>query len=79
MSLFKRKPEPPQEIAAEEKLDEVTREVAAEELETEGERERSGWRYLGPLALALDRFPKKAFHQVPGDPVPEPIAPSTAS
>jgi len=43
MSLFKRKPESPQEIAAEERLDEVTREVASQELDKEGSRETRGF------------------------------------
>ncbi len=37
---FKRKKESPQEIAAEKKLDEVTREVALQELDKEAVREQ---------------------------------------
>jgi hypothetical protein len=43
---FKRKPESPQEIAAEERLDEATREVGAEELDKEAARETG----MGPFA-----------------------------
>jgi hypothetical protein len=70
MSLFKRTPESPQEIAAEAKLDEVTREVAFEELDKEGSRERSG--LFGPLLLWFSARPR-ALRWVRGDPVPEPV------
>lgn len=70
MSLFKRKPESPQEIAAEERLDEVTREVASQELDKEGSRETRG--FFGPLTLWFHARPR-ALRWVRGDPVPEPV------
>jgi hypothetical protein len=70
MSLFKRKPESPQEIAAEERLDEVTREVASQELDKEGSRETRG--FFGPLTLWFRARPR-ALRWVRGDPVPEPV------
>jgi hypothetical protein len=55
MSLFKRKPESPEELAAERKLDEATREVASQELDKEGWRER-WWGFFGPLFFAFRGF-----------------------
>jgi len=69
MSLFKRKPESPQEIAAEERLDEVTREVASQELDKDGSREQRG--FFGPLTLWFRARPR-ALRWVRGDAVPEP-------
>ena len=43
---FKKRPESPQEVAAEERLDEATREVAWDEFDEEARREAP----LGPLA-----------------------------
>jgi hypothetical protein len=71
MSLFKRKPESPQEIAAEKRLDEGTREVASQELGKEVSREKSG--FLGPLTYAFRRARPSALRRVSGDPVPEPV------
>ena len=74
MRLFKKlfKPESPAEKAALARLDEVTREVAAEEGNKEWGRERATLE-VGP-ALASPSGPHGVpFHDVPGDPVPEPV------
>jgi hypothetical protein len=47
---FKRKPESPEEIAAEERLDEATREVAWDEFDKEAARE-AGFGPLAPLGM----------------------------
>jgi hypothetical protein len=67
VSLFKRKPESQQEIAAEARLDEVTREVAADELDKEGERARAG--FFGPLTFAVPRFRRVRMRWSFRDPV----------
>jgi hypothetical protein len=76
---FKKKPESPEEIAAEEKLDEATREVASAELQKEADRQLStafnpefehGMAVPGPDAV-LGRFRK--FRWKKGDAVPEPV------
>ena len=69
---FKRKPESPQEIAAEGRLDEATREVAFEELDKEAVREQQGG-FLGPLTFAFRREKPDPLQRVKGDPVPEPV------
>jgi hypothetical protein len=67
---FRRKQESPQEIAAEEKLDEVTREVAADELQTEADRELDTGLGIGELA----RFGHpREFQRIEGDALQEPI------
>jgi hypothetical protein len=63
-------PESPQEKDALAKLDEVTREVAAEELQKDADREVSGAAPLGPLAWLGHVRP---FRWVKGDPVAEPV------
>jgi hypothetical protein len=74
---FKRKPESPEEKAALAKLDEVTREVSAEEFQKEADRERSTifnpeFGVPGPAPDAvLGRY--RPFRWKKGDPVPEPI------
>lgn len=62
--------ESPQEKEALEKLDEATREVAAEELQKDADREVSGAAPLGPLAWLGHVRP---FRWVKGDPVAEPV------
>ncbi len=69
---FKRKQESPQEIAAEKKLDEVTREVAWDEFGKEAVREQQG-RFFGPSKLSFRREKPDPLHHVKGDPVPEPV------
>jgi hypothetical protein len=73
---FKRKPESPAEKQALENLDGVTREVASDEEDKEWERERATG-LLGPGSLPLGgparHVPSVPFHDVPGDPVPEPV------
>lgn len=69
---FKRKTESPQEIAAEKKLDEVTREVAFQELDKEAVREQQGG-FLGSFTLGFRRERPDLLHHVKGDPVPEPV------
>jgi hypothetical protein len=72
--------ESPEQRAAEAKLDEVTREVAADELEKETEREtswpvgaaRGGVGAFG--VLSWFRVPRlRSFRRVKGDPVAEPV------
>jgi hypothetical protein len=63
-------PESAQEKDALAKLDEVTREVAADELQTDADREVSGAAPLGPLAWLGHVRP---FRWVKGDPVAEPV------
>ncbi len=65
--------ESPEEKEALAKLDEVTREVSAEELQKEADRELSspwlgGSRRLGWM---FGRF--RPFRRMKGDPVPEPV------
>ncbi len=74
MPLFESEPESPAEIAAEQALDEASREVGWDEFEKEGERERTLWAhgFLGPLTF-FGRFRRKPFRRVDGDPVPEPV------
>ena len=74
---FKKKPMPPEEKAALEKLDEATREVSAQEFQKEADRERStmfnpefGVPVGGPDA-GLGRVREFAWKK--GDPVPEPV------
>jgi hypothetical protein len=69
---FKRKQESPQEIAAEKKLDEATREVAWDEFGKEAVREQQGG-FFGPLKLSFRREKPDPLHHVEGDPVPEPV------
>jgi len=73
--LFESKPESAAEIEAEQALDKATREVGWDELEKEGERERTLWAhgFLGPLTF-FGRFRRhERFRRVAGDPVPEPV------
>lgn len=64
-------PESPEEKAALEKLDQATREVAAEELQKEADREATaGWWNWGSLKW-LGRV--RVFRRVKGDPVLEPV------
>lgn len=75
MPFFEPKPESPAEIEAEQALDSATREVGWDELEKEGERERTLWAhgFVGSLTL-FGRFRRREpFRRVAGDPVPEPI------
>ena len=74
---FKRKPESPEEIAAEEKLDEVTREVASAEFQKEADRE-VGTMFnpdFGVPVPGQDAWlgRRRKFRWVKGDPVPEPV------
>jgi hypothetical protein len=66
---FKRKPESAAEKQALANLDATTFEVANDEMEKEKEREQAG-KGFGPHALGRTDVP---FHDVPGDPVPEPV------
>lgn len=68
--IFKRKPESAAEKQALENLDEGTREVSAQELEKEAEREHGG--EFGDLSL-MPHTPAEPLRHVPGDPVPEPV------
>ena len=70
--LFKRKPESPAEEQALANLDEVTRDVSWDELDKEEEREQGGGE-IGVLTPALHQTPPVRFHDVTGDPVPEPV------
>jgi len=70
--------ESPEEKEALAKLDEVTREVAADELGKEADREigtafspRFGGPVPGPLAWMVRRL--RPFRWKKGDPVPEPV------
>jgi hypothetical protein len=65
----KRKPESSEEIAAEKRLDEVTRQVAWGEFDKEADRERTG---LLPGTMVTQGH-GEPFHRVEGDPVPEPV------
>jgi hypothetical protein len=62
--------ETPQEKEALAKLDEVTREVGAQELQKEADREVSGLPEPGPLAWLGHIRP---FRWIKGDPVTEPV------
>ena len=78
-------PESPEEIAAEQKLDEATREVAAQELDKETARTRGpfpGGRIspyfsrlaaFSPLTSLKPRYRYGGFRRVKGDPLPEPV------
>ena len=75
----KREPESPEEKEALAKLDEVTREVASEELQKEADREVStplnpgfGAGLGAPGVDAVLGHPRP-FHMEKGDPVPEPV------
>jgi len=85
VALFHRKPESPAEIAAEQKLDAVTREVAWKEFGKEADREFNPVLAL-PVGGARRRFVSltpgrfiagfgrfRRFRKIPGDPVPEPF------
>lgn len=65
--------ESPEEKEALEKLDEATREVAAQELQKEADRELSAPGLFGPRRLGwmFGRF--RPFRWKKGDPVPEPV------
>lgn len=69
LSLFRRKPESAAEKQALANLDEATQEVAWTEGEKEAERE-AATREAGPHMFGHTDV---AFHEVPGDPVPEPV------
>jgi hypothetical protein len=71
MSFLHRHPESPAEQQALANLDAATFDVAREELEKEGEREKAGLGF-GPLMFTR-WFRRVAFHRVPGDPVQEPV------
>ena len=71
MSFLRRHPESPAEKQALANLDAATFDVAREELEKEGEREKAKLGF-GPL-LFTRWFRRVPFHRVPGDPVPEPV------
>ena len=60
-----------QEIAAEKKLDEVTREVAWDEFGKEAVREQQA--FFGPSKLSFRREKPDPLRHVKGDPVPEPV------
>ena len=62
-------PESPEEIVAEQKLDEVTRQVASQEMDKEVTRERSG--FFGPFTFGFRGWPQ-LLRWKRGDPVPEP-------
>jgi len=69
LKLFRPKPESPEEREALANLDEVTREVEAQELQKEADRELDTGR-LSPL-IWLGR--PRRFRRVEGDPEPEPV------
>jgi hypothetical protein len=69
---FKRKQESPREIAAEKKLDEVTREVAWDEFGKEAVREQQGG-FFGPSKLSFRREKPDPLRHVKGDPIREPV------
>jgi hypothetical protein len=68
MHLFRKHPESPAEVRAEEKLDEATREVAWDEFEKEGEREKQRG-FFGPQSFfrGFRRVPKPVDDPDPAD------------